>query len=110
MKLNICEHELLNNLQQQGKRKFYKIGFTKAIMDVGNFRKFQEDSILITTHKSFQDIEMLLVTDGMGGLENGARASRLSAQHLMKWIQQLEFDDLKTISNLKPQFSSFVNK
>lgn len=110
MKLNICEHELINNLQQKEKRKIYKIGFTSAIMDVGNFRKFQEDSVLITAHKESLGNEMLLVADGMGGLENGARASRLSAQYLMNWFQNLSSNDFKTTVLLKRQFSTFIHK
>lgn len=110
MKLNMCERDLINNLQQIGKRQLYKVGLNYALMDVGNFRKFQEDSILVTAHKEVSDAEMLLVADGMGGLENGARASRLSAQYLMNWFHNLSFDDLNKTSNLKKQFSDFINK
>lgn len=42
MKLNICEYELMHNLQQKGNRKSYKIGFTRAIMDVGNLESFKK--------------------------------------------------------------------
>lgn len=110
MKLNICEYELMHNLQQKGNRKSYKIGFTRAIMDVGNFRKFQEDSILITSHKESLGNEMLLVADGMGGLENGARASRLSAMYLMAWFQTLDSSVFKATKYLKSEFSTFICK
>lgn len=110
MKLNICEYELMHNLQQKGNRKSYKIGFTRAIMDVGNFRKFQEDSILITSHKESLGNEMLLVADGMGGLENGARASRMSAKYLMSWFQALDSNVFKATKYLKSEFSTFICK
>lgn len=89
MKLNICEQEIINNVQQSAKRKLYRIENTVGIMDIGNFRKHQEDSILISKHQEISNIELFLIADGMGGLENGAKASHIAAYEMFKWFNNM---------------------
>ena len=93
MKLNICEQEIINNVQQNAKRKLYRIENTVGIMDIGNFRRHQEDSILISKHQEVPNIELFLIADGMGGLENGAKASHIAACEMFKWFNNMKQKD-----------------
>ena len=92
--MNICEKEVLSNLQNTYKRKLYKIDDVVAIMDIGNKRKKQEDSVLISKHNLVKNQELLLVADGMGGLQNGAKASNVTAKEVYYWFQNLDKDTL----------------
>ncbi len=107
MKFNLCELDLIKNLQQKGKFKFYDSGFAQAVMDIGNIRKAQEDSLLISKHPVF-DIEFLLVADGMGGLERGEYASHLAALSAFKWFRTLEKHELYNTALLKNKFEYFA--
>lgn len=107
MEFNLCELEIIKNLQQKGKFKFYDMGFAQAVMDIGNIRKVQEDSLLISKHPFF-DAEFLLIADGMGGLERGEYASHLATVNALKWFRTLEKSELYNISMLKHKFEYFA--
>ena len=98
--MNTCEYDLLNSYQQYYKRLIYNFGSTIGIIDMGNIRKRQEDSILISKHKLYPNNEILLIADGMGGLKNGALASRIAAAESLNWFQSLNFE-LWDINKLK---------
>ena len=57
--------------------------------------------ILISKNKNLSNIELILVADGMGGLENGARASNIVAYEMFKWFNSLTKNDLNNIEILK---------
>jgi len=64
----------------------YKIA---AISEVGNVRKVNEDSFLVCRREiGREDIVMLVVADGMGGLSNGDFASRYVVENLQDWWQK----------------------
>lgn len=107
MKFNLCELDLIQNLQQKGKIKLYDVGFAQAIMSVGNIRKNQEDSLLISKHPFF-DIEFFLVADGMGGLDCGEYASHLATLNAFKWFRTLEKSELYNIKLLRTRFDHFA--
>ena len=46
--MNICEKELLLGIQQKSKFRLYNFMDCVALIDIGNFRKHQEDSILVS--------------------------------------------------------------
>lgn len=107
MKFNLCELELIKNLQQKDKFKFYDMGYSQAVMDIGNIRKVQEDSLLISKHP-FLDVEFLLVADGMGGLNCGKIASHLAALNAFKWFITLDKADFYNTKLLKTKFDYFA--
>ena len=106
--MNICEKEVLSNLQNTYKRKLYKIDDVVAIMDIGNKRKKQEDSVLISKHNLVKNQELLLVADGMGGLQNGAKASNVTAKEVYYWFQNLDKDTLREEKKMKDELYSFL--
>lgn len=70
----------------------YDIG---VITDIGNIRKKNEDSVLVLKGNINKDeFSLLLVADGMGGLESGEIASRVVVDAFKKWWD----NDLKTIA------------
>ena len=105
--LNACEYDLVNGIQQQFRRKLYDLGTVTAIMDIGNIRRIQEDSVLITSHYNVPNVELLLVADGMGGLKNGSMASRIAAIETWKWFQSLH-QELFDIEHLKDATFSYI--
>lgn len=107
MEFNLCELELIKHLQQKGKFKFYDVGFAQAVMDIGNIRKNQEDSLLISKHPFF-DVEFLLVADGMGGLERGEYASHLATLNAFKWFRTLGKSELYNTKLLRTRFDNFA--
>lgn len=104
--MNSCEHDLLNNCQQNYKRREYSFNSVIALMDRGNIRKKQEDSLLVSKHKLYPNNEILLIADGMGGLNNGAFASNLAATNSLVWFQSLK--KLNSINSLKKEYEKFV--
>ena len=60
-----------------------------ASTDIGNVRKNQEDSVLIMYHPQNPDFKMLVVSDGMGGLDNGEMASSFVVEYIQKWFNTL---------------------
>ncbi len=106
--MNTCEYDLLNSYQQYYKRLIYNFGSTIGIIDMGNIRKRQEDSILISKHKLYPNNEILLIADGMGGLKNGALASRIAAAESLNWFQSLNFE-LWDINKLKRIYGEFIS-
>ena len=77
-----------------------------AISDTGNVREKNEDSYLVCRRAFGKDeIVMLAVADGMGGLSNGEWASRYVTEELQNWWQTTilplnEEPDLQKLDNM----------
>ncbi len=108
MNLNICEEEVLKHFQQTHKHRLYKIGDVTAIMDFGNKRKNQEDSLLITNHKEISNKQLLLVADGIGGEPNGDLASNIAAIETFHWFQRLKKDILTSSQKIQAEIEPFL--
>ena len=106
--VNKCLTEVMNGSQLKHQRNEYGLdGTLYATQDIGRRRKNQEDSVLILTHPENPDFKLLVVSDGMGGVELGEKASQYTVQELAKWFQSLPKDyfyypmDLQNLFNNK---------
>ncbi|MGN1298556.1 MAG: PP2C family protein-serine/threonine phosphatase [Candidatus Scatovivens sp.] len=61
-----------------------------AATSIGNKRKNQEDAVLIMEHPRIPGFKMLVVADGMGGLDAGEYASNETVQQTKKWFESLD--------------------
>ncbi len=105
--MNVCEVDVLAKLQQQKDYVLYDIDDVIAIMDIGNYRKRQEDSLLITKHQKYPEKELLIVADGVGGAKNGDLASNITVTEMYFWFQDLNKNDL---NNFQIEFNKFLDK
>lgn len=88
MKINICKENLFRNLQHTYASQRYVLHSMNGYSDIGN-RKRQEDSLIIDTHPSNENICLMGIADGMGGLKNGALASNIALRLLTTWFENL---------------------
>lgn len=61
-----------------------------AASSIGNYRKNQEDAVILVTHPQNPDFKMLAVSDGMGGMDAGEYASDLVVRRMKEWFENLE--------------------
>lgn len=106
---NECEKDILSIIQQQYHRRLYNVNDVYGIMDIGNLRKYQEDSMLISSRVDDSSCELLLVADGMGGLNNGALASNIAAFETLNWFQNIDKKDLYHTLSIKKKFELFAD-
>lgn len=106
--VNKCLTEVMNGRQLKHQRNEYGLdGTLYATQDIGRRRKNQEDSVLILTHPENPDFKLLVVSDGMGGVELGEKASQYTVQELAKWFESISKDyfyypvDLQNLFNDK---------
>lgn len=91
--INKCLNEVMSGAQLKNQRNEYGLdGTLFASQDIGKLRKNQEDSVLILTHPENPEFKLLAVSDGMGGVELGEKASQYTVQELARWFQNLPTD------------------
>ena len=105
--MNACERDLLLNVQQKYKLKLYNFEDCVALIDVGKLRRNQEDSLLVS--EKFSNT-LMLIADGMGGLEDGAFASRMAAIDTYEWFQSLQKSKFDNIDDLSEEYEKFVEE
>lgn len=109
MYLSNCEFDILNNFQQKYDSVIYNENEVYGIMNVGKFRKKQEDSVLITSHHLQPDFKMILIADGMGGINYGGLASWYASISVYNWFQALEPKIFYNKSFFKNSYINFLN-
>jgi len=88
--LNQCLVDILDGTQLKNKQSSYRLGETLyATQDIGRHRKNQEDSVLIMDHPHMKEFKFLAVSDGMGGVKYGEKASQYTVQALSQWFSSL---------------------
>lgn len=90
---------------------------TSVYSVAGNVKKINQDSVLLKTAScKAEEIALLAVCDGMGGLENGEEASQLAALHLSRWFTTVfpylvsEKDCKQFFIKLKNSLDVLINK
>lgn len=98
--MNSTKYDVINNLQKDIKRKVYVDNDVIGFIDIGKKRNSQEDSLLILSHPIYK-AQLLLIADGMGGLEHGEIASNIAAREIMNWFCKFNFrsHDINYLSN-----------
>ena len=88
---NMCKEDILSGAYFQYQGKDYSLGNDLyASIDMGFRRKNQEDAVLIIKHPQNPDFKMLVVADGMGGMDNGEQASHYTVKNMMHWFESLD--------------------
>ncbi len=88
--INKCMSDLMAGVQLKNNRNEYALeGTLFATQDVGKKRNNQEDAVTILTHPNNPEFKFLAVSDGMGGVELGDKASLYTAQKITEWFNSL---------------------
>ncbi len=120
--VNYCAQEVLDgtqisiqndiknngNLEGRPARNYNLNDEMFATTDIGEKRKNQEDSVLIMYHPKNPKYKMLLVADGMGGHQDGEKASSQIAQKMYYWFNKLDTQLLSSerIGDLSREWTS----
>ena len=90
---NQCLLDVMSGAQLKNKHNEYGLGGNLyATQDIGNRRTNQEDAVIILEHPDNPNFKLLAVSDGMGGVELGDKASSYLTQQLSKWFNSLPAD------------------
>lgn len=88
--MNRCFADVMSGAQLENQHNNYGLdGNLYAAQDIGTRRKNQEDSVLILTHPENNNFKLLVVSDGMGGVDLGEKASQYMVQQLGLWFNAL---------------------
>lgn len=89
--INKCLADVMSGAQLKNQHNSYGLdGTLYATQDIGQRRTNQEDSVLILSFPEIPQFKMLVVSDGMGGVEHGEKASQYTVQQLAKWFHSLQ--------------------
>lgn len=86
---NSSRNDIINNRQKDYDSISYTLLNMNANLNKGNFRARQEDAVLLLHHPLNNDFKLLAVADGMGGLQNGGKASNLALFEIINWFEKL---------------------
>ncbi len=109
--INRCLGDLMSGVQLKNKRNEYVLeGSLYATQDIGNHRSNQEDTTIILTHPANPEFKLLAVSDGMGGVEYGDKASTYMLQKITEWFNQLDPDFFYYPNELKSAFQQRISQ
>ena len=82
------------------------------VSDIGKGRNNQEDSVVLMYHPANPNFKMLVVADGLGGCENGERASSNIVLLISEWFKTLPVEFLKSgkEQELQKKFEEQIKK
>ncbi len=89
---NNSRDDIINNRQKDYNDVNYALLNMNAKLNIGNYRKKQEDAVLLLVHPQNSNFKLLAVADGMGGLLNGAKASNIALFEIINWFENLPQD------------------
>ena len=90
---NKCLLEVMSGAQLKHKHNEYGLsGTLYATQDIGKRRSNQEDAVIIMEHPENPEFKLIAVSDGMGGVELGDKASSYLTKQLAKWFKSLPAD------------------
>ncbi len=90
---NQCLLDIMSGSQLKNKHNEYGLsGTLYATQDIGVRRSNQEDAVVILEHPDNPEFKLIAVSDGMGGVELGDKASSYLTQQLARWFNALPAD------------------
>lgn len=106
--VNRCMTDLITGTQLRNNRNEYSLdGTLFASQDVGK-RTNQEDAVVILNHPENPEFKLLAVSDGMGGVELGDKASLYTIKKISEWFSNLPADFYYSIDNLQKLFNACI--
>ena len=88
--INKCVRDIVNGSQLvQADNDYTLDGTLYATQRMGK-RSNQEDAVLIMVHPANPDFKLMVVSDGMGGIENGEYASSETVKRISQWFSSLD--------------------
>lgn len=107
--INKCFSELMSGNQLRNQRNEYALdGTLYATQDIGKGRPNQEDSVIILTHPENPDFKLLAVSDGMGGVDKGEKASSYIIQKISTWFSSLPADSFYYADQVQQAFNNEI--
>ena len=101
---NLCREAVLSGKQIKVSCSSANINKMNAYSSVGKKRTNQEDSYYIGTHPKNPEFKIMLVADGMGGHNDGEKASNTTTKELINWFENLPESEFTNENN-----SEFIN-
>ena len=109
--LNKCLSDVLSGAQLQNQHNQYGLdGNLFASQDIGKRRSNQEDSVLILTHPQNKEFKLLVVADGMGGVNHGEKASQYLVQELAKWFDNVPVEVYNEPASAQKLFNKKISQ
>lgn len=106
--VNRCMSDLITGAQLKNNHNEYSLdGTLFASQDVGK-RANQEDAVAILVHPENKEFKLLAVSDGMGGIELGDKASLYTIQKISEWFNNLPTDAYYYADNLQKNFNNCI--
>ena len=85
----------------------------QACSSIGKIRKNQEDAVLLIRHPLNPEFKMMVVADGLGSLDAGAKASDMVVSEIQSWFETLDvsyFESLEGIGENLEQALNIISK
>lgn len=96
---NPCREAIMNGTFFQAKNTSFKYKGMFGVGDIGKNRSNQEDAYYIGTHPTNDDFKMMIVCDGVGGIDSGEVASNLVVKELVNWFENLDGEEFYSNDN-----------
>jgi len=87
--MNKSREDIIKDCQKTYNRRTYVLENMVACIDIGLYRKKQEDAVMILTHPLLSDFKLLAIADGMGGLNYGDKASNFALLEILRWFEKI---------------------
>ena len=108
--VNKCVMDIISGEQIRNGNNSYQVGNLFATQHVGKKRKNQQDSVLILEHPSNPDFKILVVSDGMGGGQDGEKVSRYTVLKIAEWFNRINPENFYHPDVLQEAFNLVINK
>lgn len=96
---NPCREAIMNGTLAKEKSTSFKFKGMFGASDIGKNRSNQEDAYYIGTHPTNDDFKMMIVCDGVGGIDSGEVASNLVVKELVNWFENLDGEEFYSNDN-----------
>lgn len=107
--INKCLADILNGAQLQNVHNEYRVGDSLFVtQDIGRQKSNQEDCAIILEHPQNKNVKLLAVSDGMGGVKYGDKASLYIIQEVSTWFNNLPIEAINNIDLCSKLFAQKI--